>query len=308
MSRTSGIRGWCYLVYLSLSRQARVGQLVWIAIGLLGLSIAIVAINTRANRWTMDRWRFFGRRGPTLSQWMQESEARLHRATQGTSGSNLYQAIWGSVRAIVKQSDFLVFSRGFIILLFVSFLLPVWSLAFATSAIGMEIEDQSLLWIMTRPLPRWSIYLAKFIALLPWTIGFILGGFALLCLAAGRPGPIAFQLFWPAIFWGALAFSSLFLLMGAFLKRPAIMAIVYSFFLEVIAGNMPGTFKRISFGFYTRCIMFENAEELGLQPADPLIYEPVSSSTAQLVLLLATIGLLLVGMVLFERKELSGPD
>lgn len=287
---------------------ARVGQLVWIAIALLLISLGIIAVNTAANRWSIQNWRLLGRKKPPLKFWLRDAHSQVSTITMGQASGAHAVAILGSVEAIMKESDFLVFSRGFVILLFVSFLLPIWTLSFSTAVFGTEREDQTLLWLLTRPLPRWSLYLGRYLALIPWSVGFSLLGFYVLCLTAGRPGLIAFQLFWPAIFWSALAFTSLFMLMGAFLKRPAVIAIVYSFFLEVLAGNMPGSFKRISIGFYSRCIMFEKAETLGLQPENPLIYEPVSASTAILVLSLFSLALLVIGMILFERKQLEGAE
>ena len=65
----------------------------------------------------------------------------------------------------------------------------------------------------------------------------------------------------------ALAFSSLFFLIGAFFRRPAIVAIVYTFFLEAILGNMPAYLKRVSISFYTRCMMFERAQDAGFEAA-----------------------------------------
>ena len=69
-----------------------------------------------------------------------------------------------------------------------SFLLPLWSLSFGTEALGGERESNSLLWLLTRPLPRPAIYLAKFVALLPWTLALNLGGFALLVRGGGPAG------------------------------------------------------------------------------------------------------------------------
>jgi ABC-type transport system involved in multi-copper enzyme maturation permease subunit len=159
------------------------------------------------------------------------------------------------------------------------------------------------LWLLTRPLPRPAIYLAKYVALLPWTVGLNLGGFALLCLAAGRPGPQALRLYWPAVLCATFAFAALYHLMGACFRRPAILAIVYSFFLETIMGNMPGYFKRVSISFYTRCMMYEAAQDYGVQPEKPTVFLPVDGTTAMLVLLGITVGLLLLGMFLFQRKE-----
>jgi ABC-2 type transport system permease protein len=186
--------------------------------------------------------------------------------------------------------------------------MPLWSLSFATEALGGERENQSLIWLLTRPLSRASIYLAKFVAMLPWCLALNLGGFALLCAAAGRPGPEAWRLFWPAVFWSSLTFAALFFLIGAFFRRPAIVAIVYSFFLEVIIGNMPGTLKRASVGFYARCMMFEAAEARGLEPDNPVLYDPVSARTALWVLVLSTVFLVALGMALFRRTEFAAGD
>src|SRR5205807_51325 len=75
---------------------------------------------------------------------------------------------------------------------------------------------------------------------------------------------LAFQWFWPAVLWGTLTFCALFHLMSACFRRPAVVAIVYSFFLETILGNMPGYMKRVSISFYTRCLMFEPLDRYGV--------------------------------------------
>jgi ABC-type transport system involved in multi-copper enzyme maturation permease subunit len=209
----------------------------------------------------------------------------------------------GAFAAVLDRSDFLLFCNGWIFLVFLSFLLPMWSISFATESFGSEREGSSMLWLLTRPLSRPTIYMAKFLALLPWSLGLNLGGFALLCLVGGRPGPQALRLFWPAVLCGTLAFAALFQLIGAFFKRPAIIAVVYSFFLETILGNMPGYMKRLSISFYTRCMMFDAAQEQGLQPEKPSIYLAVDGDVALWVLLITTIVLVLVGMAIFTRTE-----
>ena len=79
-------------------------------------------------------------------------------------------------RATLDQTAFWVFSNGVVFALFTGFLLPILSLSFATEALGGEREDNSLVWLLTRPLPRPAVYLAKFTALLPWSIGLNVGG------------------------------------------------------------------------------------------------------------------------------------
>jgi ABC-type transport system involved in multi-copper enzyme maturation permease subunit len=229
---------------------------------------------------------------------------RMPRATPWEPQAMAVQdAVAGSIRSILDRSGFLVFSNFIVFSVFLSFLLPIWSLSFATEALGGDRESRGLIWILARPIPRPAVYLAKYLALLPWSVGLNLGGFAILCLAAGSAGSLAFRLYWPSVLLGTLAFSSLFHLMGASFRRPAVVAIVYSFFLETILGNMPGYLKRVSISFYTRCLMFEQMERLDVTPVKSTVYLPVDGTTAWWVLVGLTVGLLIVGMVVFARSE-----
>ncbi len=281
--------------------------MVWIALGLLAFTVTVVALNTAGHRWGMSHWRFPRGTGPTYPQmldaWTAETKGAATLAPNTPSATAMVDAVAGAARAIIEHSGFYVFSSFVVFSVFLSFLLPIWSLSFATEALGGEREDRSLIWLLTRPLSRPPVYLAKFVALLPWSLGLNLGGFAVLCLAAGAPGRLAFRLYWPAVLGATLAFSALFHLMGACFRRAAVVGIVYSFFLETILGNMPGYLKRISIGFYTRCLMFEAAEEYGVRPENPSVYLPVDGVTAWCVLLGVTVLLLAVGMMVFARSE-----
>jgi ABC-2 type transport system permease protein len=299
----SVFRAWLYIVSLSWQRQARARQMVWIALILLGLTVSLVAVNTAAGRWGMDHWRSPQGYGLTFQQWwLAEWWSTRRLPTMIPSAGP--DAILVSWQAVMDRSGFWVFSNWIVFSIFLSFLLPIWSLSFATEAIGGEQESGSLVWLLSRPISRPAIYLAKFTALLPWTLGLNLGGFGLLCLAGGRPGQLAFQLYWPAVLAGSLAFCSLFHFMGACFRRAAVVAVVYSFFLEIVLGNMPGYMKRISIGFYTRCLMFEAIESRGLHsPEKPSVYMPVDGSTAWIVLMVWTVLFLILGMVVFSRAE-----
>jgi ABC-type Na+ efflux pump permease subunit len=306
----SPLRAWLYLILLSLQRQARVRQMTWIALGLLVFAELLVGLNTLGGRWSMHNWRSPRRGGLTFDEWADATEVMgLGAALPGSpADAGLTQAIAASWRAAMMNSEFFVFANGFVFPIFVSFLLPIWCLSFSTEALGGEREASSLLWLLTKPLSRPAIYLAKYLALLPWSLGLATGGFALLCVTAGKPGWLALERFWPAVFWGTLAFSALYHLMGAYFRRPAIVALVYSFFLETLLGNMPGYLKRASIGFYTRCMMFDGAQDYGVEPEKPSVYLAVDGATACWVLLGATVVFLFVGMALFSRSEYVAAD
>ncbi len=93
----------------------------------------------------------------------------------------------GSVNASMGRPGWNVanFTRDMILGVYLSLLLPLLCLCFGTQALGGEWEERSLVWILTRPLSRPLIYLAKFTAALPWTLGCTLGGFLLSSWAVG---------------------------------------------------------------------------------------------------------------------------
>src|SRR5262245_4991143 len=297
----SRFRAWLYLIRLSWQRQARAHLMVWIALGLLAFTVFIVFLNTQFGRWNTSYWRFPRRGGLTQAELLArvESVGYLFPAVSGA-----HPAVYAALEAVVfKASGFFVFSNGIVFSVLTTFLLPLWCLCFATEGLGREREARNLIWLLIRPLPRWSIYLGKFVALLPWSLALAVGGFALICAAAPEPGWLAFRLYWPAILWGTLAFCALFHLMGALFRRPAVVAILYAFFIETIMGNLPGHMKRLSISFYTRCMMFESAHDFNIRPERPHIYLPVSGTVAMTVLAAVTVLALAAGMSSFSRRE-----
>jgi ABC-2 type transport system permease protein len=293
--QTSLLNAWFYLVLLSWRRQARSRQMVWIALGLLAFTTVMTAVATAADLWHRPRFRLL-----TV-----EHQMMLDGVVPGSPAQAIADAAYASARAAVltEPAAAHVFARWVVAAIFLGFLLPLWSLSFATEAVGGDREQNSLIWLLARPLPRPAIYLAKFVALLPWTIGLNMGGFAVVCAAAGRPGLTALRLFWPAVLCATLAFAALFQMIGAAFRRPAIVAIGYSFFLEIILGNMPGVLKRVSVGFYAHCMMLEAADRHGIEIDRPNVYWPVDGTTAIIVLMTATAALLIAGMVVFSRTQ-----
>jgi len=299
----STFRAWRHLIWLSVQRQARAHLMVWIALGLLAFSLFIVYLNARLGRIGMDHWRYPRRSGPSYLQFLLTLE-RTQVLPWDVAPSGGLQAVNGSIRATLAHSaPFFVFSNWVVFSVFTTFLLPLWSLSFATEGLGREREGGNLIWVLTRPLSRPAIYLAKYVSILPWCLALNLGGFGLLCLAGGDPGRRSFTLYWPAVLGATFAFAALFHMLAAWVKRPAVVAILYAFFLETIMGNLPGHLKRFSISFYTRCIMFERAHDLNVRPERPAQYLPVDGTTAWCVLAAATVLCLVIGTVVFARRE-----
>jgi ABC-2 type transport system permease protein len=295
----SSLRAWLALVRFSAGRHAIPRQLAGISLSLLLLATLIVGLNTLNDRWSMAQWRSPRGIGPTYRDWL----ATVQTFPWPMAACLPVQACTGAEAAVLARGGFQVFSTWVVWSFFVSFLMPVWTLSFATDALGAERENGTLIWLLARPLSRPAIYLAKYAGVLPYTFGMSVGGFAVLCLAGGWAGRLAFQVYWPAVFMGTWALSSIYFCLGACFERPAIAAIVYSFFLETVLSNMPGQMKRLSIGFYTRCMMLEGAFRHGFQPERPAVYQPVSGAAALIVLSMAIAASLLIGIWVFSAKE-----
>lgn len=276
--------------------------MVWVSLGLLSLTVFVVFLNTQRGRWKMANWDYPRRSSTTFQEHLETLDVARRTISWTPASQAISQAVIGVTNAIMQNTEFFIFS-WVILIIVIPFLLPLWSLTFATEAIGREREVGNLIWLFTRPLPRWSVYLAKFVSLLPWSIGFNVGGFALICLAAGPIGPLAFERYWPAMVMGTLAFSAFFHFLAVLVPKPAIIAILYSFFLETLVGNLPGYLKRASISFYTRCLMFDAAQDYQIVPERETVFLKVEGATAWVILAGLTVLFLIAGMTIFSRKE-----
>ncbi len=329
------IRAFWVLVVQSFQRHWRVRQMGWVAVGLLGITVMwVAAVTASPAAWGLENSRV--RRFPiTYRQYAEELlPSNRYAALVGSADNSLaHPAVTRPVNAIetptpldplrdsfqnlilsvphailsstvfVKNWAFTTYSRAVMLGAYLGFILPLFTLAYASGAIGTDRESRSMIWLMTRPIPRWAIYLAKFIGTLPWCLLFSGGGFAALCLAGGSLGREAFGLYWPAALGGTIAFSALFHLIGAMFRRPVVVGLVYIFFFEALVAALPGSLKLLSLTFYARSLMSNGATAVGY-PANMLdVPGAVSSSTAWAVLTTATVGLTSLGMWLFARAE-----
>ena len=194
------------------------------------------------------------------------------------------------------------FGRALVGNIYLRFVLPLLCLCFGTQALGGDWEEKSLVWLLTRPLPRPMNYQSKNQATMPFAE-------ALSVHVQFEAGELAGREGWQA----ALAYLSLFLLLGAIFRRSTIIALTYTFVVETILSNMPGLVKRITIAFYDRCLLFSLAEERGWHvapkgvraviPDNERFFLPVDETTALVVLVAVPTTLLLIGIWWFSRKE-----
>jgi len=310
MPDPSPLAAFAALVAFSFRRLWRVRQMGWVAVGLLAVLTATVAIITHGPAgWGLpDRYSF---RFQTKYRDIPQQLDQVQGLPLPPDGVALQVGVVGAFRAVLADDKFLAdwaflnFSRWVVFTMYLSFLLPLFTLAYASGAVGTEREGRTLIWLFTRPLPRWAVYLAKFLGVLPWCLLASVGGFAVLCLAGGELGVRAFATYWPAAVAGTVGFAALFHLIGAIFRRPAVVGLVYVFFFETLVANLPGSLKQLSLNYYARSLLYNEATAtLGTVTPDSLdVYAPADPTTAWVTLLAAALGLTLLGMYLFGRQE-----
>jgi ABC-2 type transport system permease protein len=251
------------------------------------------------------------RRPMTYPQYMSERLSIYQSLPGPPEQFAIMSAVFAAARGPLAderfQNDwaFANYTQHVVLRLFIGFLLPLFTLAYATGAIGAEREGRTLLWLTTRPLPGWAVYLAKLAGGLPWCVGVCGGAFAILCLCSGELGRRALAEFWPAVLAGAVAFGCLFHLVGAVFRRPTIVGLVYVFFFETLVAELPGGLKQFSLNYYLTSLFYNRLSAVTptVRPVGIDAYQPADPDTAWVVLLVAAAAVSALGAWLFGRLE-----
>ena len=309
-AQPSAVRAFAALVLFSFRRQWRVRQMGAVALGLLALLTVTVGVITHGP----GGWGLPERYSLRFQTKVKDIPAQLDlvQMTPGPSDQTaLLYALLAPLRKILSEPEFLAdwefmnFSRWVVFAMLLGFYLPLVTLAYASAGIGTERESRTLIWLTTRPVPRWALYLAKFLGGLPWCLLASVGGFGVLCAVGGHLGQRAFLTFAPTIAGVTVAFAALFHLLGALVRRPAVVGLVYIFFFETLVANLPGSLKEFSLNYYARSLLYADAVGAvdSATPANLDVYAPADPAHAWLVLASVTVGLTLVGMWRFTRLE-----
>jgi ABC-2 type transport system permease protein len=190
--------------------------------------------------------------------------------------------------------------------LVIGFILVLLACVFGTSVVSQEMEQQTIVYLLTRPVPRWRILLIKFLAALLATI--IATGLASLLLALGTQGlhnwgqlPLPRDLLFLAL--GSLAYGGFFLLLGTLLRRPLIFGLFYIFGVESWLPNLPGSFKMLSLMAYLR-VLAPHGKATVPAPANPLLVTAALTPALAWCVVVGVIVISVAGaLIAFSTRE-----
>lgn len=136
-------------------------------------------------------------------------------------------------------------------LLYVRFIVPVLGLFYGTSLMADEVEDKTLTYLFSRPIPRGAVLLGKYLAYLACTglvvLPSVMLTYFLTVPFAQVPATFRSLVLDLAILAAGLAvYGAVFAFVGARLKRPLVGGLIFAFGWEPVVLAVPGYLRQFT--------------------------------------------------------------
>jgi ABC-2 type transport system permease protein len=195
--------------------------------------------------------------------------------------------------------------------LFLRFIVPVLGVFYGTSLIADEVEDKTITYLFTRPIPRSAVLLGKYLAYLASTVLIVLPSVMLVYFLVVPVGGGSIAATFPNLVRdlallaiGLAVYGALFSAVGAWIKRPVLVGLFFAFGWENFALALPGYLKRFTVAFYTQGLVpHAMPQETVLSMLQSFFKESVSPTQAVFTLLLTTAAGLALATRAVERRE-----
>ncbi len=147
-------------------------------------------------------------------------------------------------------------------LLYIRFIIPVLGVFYGTSLMADEIEDKTITYLFTRPIPRSAVLFGKYLAYLACTVLLILPSVVLVYFLVVPLGGGSIGASFPTLLAdlgmlaaGLAAYGAVFALVGAIFKRPLVAGLIFAFGWEPAVMLFPGYLKQLTVGYYLQALV-----------------------------------------------------
>jgi ABC-2 type transport system permease protein len=144
---------------------------------------------------------------------------------------------------------------------FVRFAVPLLAMFYGTSLVADEVEDKTITYLFTRPIPRGAVLVGKYIAYLACTAFVVLPSLVVVYLLVvpmrGSLGAAFPDLLKDLLLLGLglAVFGAVFAFVGAKFKRPLLIGLIFVFVWEQFVLAVPGYLKQFTVMFYLQAIV-----------------------------------------------------
>jgi len=123
-----------------------------------------------------------------------------------------------------------------------------------------EVEDKTITYLFTRPIPRGAVLVGKYLAYVVCTSLVVLPSVMLVyfLLVPFREIPATFANLVTdlgLLGLGLAVYGAVFAFVGAFFKRPLVIGLVFAFGWEQVAMALPGYMKRFTIAYYLQALV-----------------------------------------------------
>jgi ABC-type transport system involved in multi-copper enzyme maturation permease subunit len=140
---------------------------------------------------------------------------------------------------------------------YIRFIVPVLGMFYGTSLIADEVDDKTITYLFVRPIPRGAVLIGKFLAYFVCTTLLVLPSVVIVFFLIVPIGGGSVGAAFPALAtdigmlaMGIAAYGALFAWVGARLKRPLVLGLVFIFGWEPGVLLFPGYLKRVTIAYY----------------------------------------------------------
>src|SRR4051812_23785751 len=193
---------------------------------------------------------------------------------------------------------------------YLRFTVPVLGVFYGTSLIADEVEDKTITYLFTRPVPKGAVLLGKYLAYMACTVFVVLPSVVIvyLCIVPMRGSlgasflDLVKDLSLLAI--GLAVYGAVFAVIGARFKRPLLAGLIFIFGWEQIALAFPGYLKRFTVAYYLQAMVPHAMPNDNVISLIQGIFRETPSLGESLVWLAVILGVFLWAAALsVERKE-----
>ena len=179
------------------------------------------------------------------------------------------------------------------------FVLAILAVVYSTGVVTQEIEGKTIVYLLSRPMPRWRILMAKFAAAILMIVGVVWLSSLLLAVSTYGPGNLGktHLLRDLAILpVGAVAYGALFLFLAVILKRPLLTGLLFAFGWESWVPTLGGSFEKASIIAYLRALAPHPKPESDLTDLAGLLMAANPATISRTLAWQVLIGLIVVGL------------
>ena len=144
---------------------------------------------------------------------------------------------------------------------YLRFTVPVLGVFYGTSLIADEVEDKTITYLFTRPIPKGAVLVGKFFAYLACTFFVVLPSVVIVYLLIvplrGSLGGSFIDLLkdLALLAVGLAVYGSVFAFIGARFKRPLLVGLIFIFGWEQMALAFPGYLKKFTVAYYLQAMV-----------------------------------------------------